>query len=831
MNLSSGSLRRRWLRLAACAALLPIAPAAHAASAEVSLGSARLQVTALADDLLRVRIAPDGQWPEDASWVVPAGLRARSVSVQEESTADSVGFRTAVLRVRIERSTLRLTVSDLAGQVVLADAPDRPFESHGTQFELRKALAIGEHIFGMGDKTGLLDRRGGSFTDWNTDAYHFEQSTDPLYKSIPFFVSVGGAGGSYGVYLDNTWRSNFDFGHRDPSVLSFGAVAGPIDYYILYGPALRQVVQRFSDLSGKAPLPPLWAFGFQQSRYSYMSAAEVRGIASRLRSEHLPADVIWMDIDYQDRNRPFTTNRKTFPDLPALVRDVGRQGIHLVAITDLHVADAPNQGYAPFDTGTAGDHFVHRADGSVYVGEVWPGPAVFPEFTRAQSRQWWGGLYQDFMAAGIAGFWNDMNEPAIFKTPTKTMPPDVVHRIDEPGFAPRTATHAEIHNIFGMENARATYEGMLRLKPDERPYVMTRASFAGGQRYSATWTGDNSATWNHLKLSIAMLLNLNLSGFSYSGVDVGGYRGAPSAALMTRWMEIAAFLPVFRNHSEKGAIRKEPWSNGPAQTAIRRRFIEARYRLLPYFYALADENTRTGAPIMRPVFYEFPAMIDASCDQSSTFLAGDRLLIAPPPDFESPVSYDICLPEGGWYDYWTGAAVAQQVRAGADAAAPVAYQIVKSLPVLDRLPVYVRAGSILPRQPLVQSTSETPRGALELAVYPGADCHGTLYADDGHSLAYGRGGFLRQSVRCEMTAQGLTVSFDARAGSYRPWWKTVDVVVHGWRGGASASFAGKPASVRVVPQAQEVHVLLDDPTSPLQLELRHRPPAVSGSRP
>ena len=743
---------------------------------EVHSGQWTLRVTALADDILRVRAAASGALAEDASWAVPEDVRARSVHVSFEQNAGGVEFKTAAMAVRIERSPLRITVSDLAGHVIAADVPSGALEQADSGFMLHKQLTQKEHIFGLGDKTGPLDRRGQAFTLWNTDAYRFQESTDPLYKSIPFFVSAGGPGGSYGILLDNTWRSWFDFGKQDPQTLSFGSSGGAIDYYLIYGPSVHRVVERYTDLTGKAPLVPAWGLGFQQSRYSYMSAAEVRGIADRLRSEHIPADVIWLDIDFQDRNRPFTVNPETFADLPALARDLRQQGLRLVTITDLHIAAAPDQGYAPYDSGIAGDHFLKRPDRSLYVGKVWPGPSVFPDFTRRETRAWWGSLYHEFVAAGISGFWNDMNEPSIFESPTLTMPLDTQHRIVEPGFAPRTASHAEIHNVYGMLNSRATFEGQRQLKPDERSFVMTRASYAGGQRYATTWTGDNSSSWNHLKLSISMLLNLGMSGFAYSGADVGGFIGAPSPELMTKWIEIAAFTPIFRAHSEKGTPRKELWVDGPEHLGIRRQFIEQRYRLMPYLYALADENARTGAPLMRPLFYDFPDALDMPCNQPTAFMLGERLLIAPSPTLESPQPYSICLPAGQWYDYWTGA--------------PAAAQQLPITPVLNRLPVFVRAGAILPGQALTQSTSETPQGPLTLDVYPGEDCRGTIYADDGHSMAYTRQIYLRQQVSCTQTASGIDIDFGSREGGYQPWWHQVTVRVHHWTRGAQALLNG-----------------------------------------
>ncbi|HEY1604890.1 MAG TPA: TIM-barrel domain-containing protein [Allosphingosinicella sp.] len=723
-------------------------------------------MTALTDSILRVRIARGGRFAEDASWAVPAGVRSRHVAVHP--TRD--GFSTAALIVHVEPRTLRLLVTDRKGRPISSDV-DKAVRFDGTGFMLRKAMPISEHVFGLGDKTGLLDRRGGSFVDWNTDSFGFAPSTDPIYKSVPFFIAVGGSAGSYGLFLDNDWRSSFDFGHRVDGVIEIGAVDGPIDYYLIAGPSTAEVVRRYADLTGRPPLAPLWALGYQQSRWSYMKDTEVRQLADRFRSDHFPLDVIWLDIDYQDRNRPFTVDKATFPDMRRLNADMNARGIRLVAIADLHVAYLPGQGYAPYDSGAAGDHFVHAADGKVYVAPVWPGPSVFPDFTRAATRAWWGGLYRDFIADGFSGFWNDMNEPAVFDTPTKTMPLDAIHRIESDDFAPRDATHAEIHNVYGMENTRATFEGMARLRPDIRPFVMTRASYAGGQRYAATWTGDNSATWDHLRLAVQQQINLGLSGFAYSGADVGGFTGGASPELMTRWFEFATFMPIFRDHSMKGAPRAEPWVDGPEQLAIRRRYVEERYRLMPYLYALAEQNARTGDPIMRPVFYDYPDALESGCDQAMSFTLGRDLLIAGPPRPESPEPFEICLPKSGWYDYWTGLPV------------PAGEKMILK-PELAVLPVFVRAGTILPRQPLVQSTAETPRGPLSLDIYPGGDCRGTLYFDDGVTV---NGPSLRQAMSCETIPEGLRLRFDRRAGGYAPWWNRIEITVHGWEGGADVA--------------------------------------------
>ncbi|MHB1023424.1 MAG: glycoside hydrolase family 31 protein [Acidobacteriaceae bacterium] len=749
---------------------------------EVHNATATIRVTAIADDVLRVQMVPEASPAtkafEHESWAVVPNAFPQQVQVQQQSDASYAGFSTDAVQVKIHRKTLGLTVTDLNGQVITADDPTYPVEFHGAAFQITKSMPADEHYFGLGDKAGPLDRRNEAFTLWNTDAFHWQESTDPLYKSIPFFLGVR-EDRSYGIFLDDTWRSNFDFGKRLRNGYSFGAEGGPLDYYIFYGPSAKHVLARYTQLTGRTPMPPLWTLGFQQSRYSYYPESQVKEIAAHLRADKIPADAIYLDIDYQQNNRPFTVDPKKFPTFPQMIKDLALGHFHIIAITDLHIADLPHAGYAPYDTGMAGDHFLKNPDGSVYVGTVWPGPAVFPDFSRKATSDWWGGLYKTFYSEGIGGFWNDMNEPSIFDQPTKTMPLDVVHRIDEPGWPVRTATHAEMHNVYGMLNSRATYEGLLKLKPDQRPFVLTRATYAGGQRYAATWTGDNSATWNHLRMSTADLLNLGLSGFAMAGDDIGGFADSPQPDLLTRWLELGAFNPIYRDHAAKGTRPHEPWVDGPAQEAIRRRYIEWRYRLLPYLYTAVEENTRDGMPVMRPLFLEFPAATKdkhpLDLDSGEQFLFGRSLMVAPQIFPDTLDKYSVLLPPGGWYDFWTGG----KVHPAAEKEAVSGLSQITIEPKLDLLPVYVRAGSILPLQPLVQSTEIKPQGALELRVYPGPDCQGSIYQDDGISFAYKHGDYLRVKYSCESSASGITLHLGKHEGSYIPWWKQLEVVVYG----------------------------------------------------
>jgi alpha-glucosidase len=801
---------------------------------EIRSGAAVMQITALRDDVVRVRVGPAGQLPEDASWAVLPSSRTATLNVTPESNGATLGFKTSKLHVAIHKDPFGLSVTDNAGHVLAQDLPGRPIEYHGASFRVYMKSPAEEHYFGLGDKPGPLDRRNEAFTDWNTDAFGWQQSTDPIYKSIPWFITFD-KGVCAGIYLDNTWRASFDFNKEYRDGYSFGSEGGPLDFYILYGPDPKDVVGRWAWLTGTAPMPPMWALGYQQSRYSYYPEAEVERIGATLRSERIPADVIWLDIDFQYKNWPFTVDPVRFPTFEQMIKDLRAEHLRTVVITDLHIADQPLAKYKPFEEGIAGDHFVKNPDGTIYEGVVWPGKAVFPDFTRKVSRDWWGTLYADFLKQGVAGFWNDMNEPAIFLVPSKTMPDDVQHRIEEPGFARRVTSHLEVHNIFGMQNSRGTFEGLLKLEPNLRPFVMTRASFAGGHRYAVTWTGDNSATWDHLRQTTPQLLNLGLSGFAMAGADVGGFAGSPQPELLTRWLEVAAFHPIDRDHSAVGTLPQEPWENGTAEdVSLRRRYIEERYRLMPYLYTIAEEMSRTGLPIMRPLFLEFPHgqangdPLDLST--GNAFMVGPDLLVAQSPYPDELDDYQVALPPSSWYDYWTGSRIdPTSGRKGIDNAA-IAQPEVHIHRTLETLPVFVRAGSIVPEQPLVESTEEKPEGPLTLRVYPpttlGADCEGSLYLDDGVSYDFKKGDYLRVQFACRLSAQGLIVTVAPRKGNFQPWWKLLSIEVYGVTrpySGATVTALDRPGAAPISTSFDAEHhrvtALAPDNANGLQLQL------------
>jgi alpha-glucosidase len=724
---------------------------------ELTSAKAKVRVTVFRDGIFRVRVAPAGAFPKDFSWAVIESPQLPAIKVDDSK--DDVRITAGTTTARVHKSPLLIDFVNEQGQVLLADNPDLPMGWAEGAVGVWKRMPPDEGYYGLGDKAGPMNRRDRAFTMWNTDAYAWQESTDPLYKTIPFFIGLR-KGVAYGIFFDNTWRSSFDFGKKSHDSYSFSAAGGEINYYFFAGPTPKKIVEEYTDLVGHTPLPPLWTLGFQQSRYSYEPESRVYEIAKTFRDKKIPADALYLDIDYQNGNAPFTVDRNKFPTFEKMITDLTAQGFHTVLITDLHIKKDPDHGYAPYDSGAKEDNFVKRADGSVFVGTVWPGDSVFPDFTLTRARQWWGGLYKTFVDIGVSGFWNDMNEPSVFLTPTKTMPLDVRHRLDDGTALP----HLAIHNVYGMENVRGTSEGLLKLRPNERPFVLTRAAYAGAQRYAATWTGDNVSVWNHLGMSTPMLLSMGISGYGMVGDDIGGFAGSPKPELLTRWIESGAFNPIYRDHTAKGTNDQEPWVHGKKHEMIRKRFIEERYRLLPYIYTSVEEMAHTGIPLMRPLLLEYPDLPE--------FFNDDHEYLFGPDLFVSPVSTElqdvkvIQLPPGIWYDYWTGEKSSDR-------------ELIKMQPALDQLPVYARAGAIVPRQPLVQNTSVIPIGPLELRVYPGPNCKGSLYQDDGHSLNFEKGEFLRVNYSCEVGDAGVKITSALVKDGYKPWWTSAQVTVYG----------------------------------------------------
>lgn len=604
------------------------------------------------------------------------------------------------------------------------------------------AVPEGTSLYGTGCVTGPFLRNGQTVVTWNTDAYGYAYPAPSLYQSHPWVLAVRPNGSAFGVLADTTWRTTIDL----TSQISFASDGPEFPVTVIERESPLDVVRALAVLTGTMEMPPKWAVGYHQCRYSYYPDSRVREIARGFRDRNIPCDVIWMDIDYMRGFRCFTFDPQHFPDPKLLNSDLHAQGFRTVWMIDPGIKAEP--GYSVYDQGASLDAWVKRADGSVYQGEVWPGMCVFPDYLRRETREWWATLYRDFIGTGIDGVWNDMNEPAVFNVQTKTMPEDNLHRADAEIGGP--GPHARYHNVYGMMMVKASRDGVMAVNPDKRPFVLTRANFIGGHRYSAMWTGDNTADWPHLEESVAMALNMGLSGQPFAGPDIGGFAGNGPAGqegqLFARWMGVGALLPFSRGHTGKGNIDKEPWSFGPEVEATCRQALERRYRLMPYLYTLFHFAHADGSPIVRPVFFADP-LDPALRSEDDAFLLGNAVLVSPrlvPDRSRIPV-----LPKGNWTKFDFG-----------DGANP-------DLPEL-----YMRPGAIVPTGPVMQHVNEKSLTDLTLLVCldDKGEAKGVLYEDAGDGWGFRNGEYLKTAFHIRRVDDLLLLRVAATEGRLRrPW--------------------------------------------------------------
>ena len=605
---------------------------------------------------------------------------------------------------------------------------------HAARFEIEP----GTSLYGTGAVAGPLLRNGWRVVCWNTDPFEYDDRAESLYQSHPWVLALRADGSALGVLADTTWRCEIDL----TDGIEFRSHGPAFDVYAVEAGDAGEVLRMLADLTGHAPLPPRWALGYHQCRWSYEPASRVREIAREFRARRIPCDVIWLDIDYMDGFACFTFDDEKFPDPAALNADLHAQGFKTVWMIDPGIK--VDEDYAVYAAGREGNHFVRTAGGAEYHGKVWPGPCAFPDFTRSETRAWWADLHGDFIATGLDGVWNDMNEPSIFDTPGNTMDEDCVHRADEDLGGP--GEHARYHNIYGLQMVRATREGIARARPERRPFVLTRSSFVGGQRYAWMWTGDNVSDWTHLRWSISMILNLGLSGQPFAGADIGGFSGDVTGQLFGRWMGIGSLMPFARGHAEKSSCDKEPWALGETCERVCRRALERRYRLLPYLYTLAWEACETGVPMVRPVW--FADSTDASLrDVDDCFLLGEHLLVRcrvkPMGKCESP------MPRGRWRRF-------EPIDpAGASTLAD------------EELPeVFIRGGAMVPLGPIMQYTHERPTDPLTLVVHLDETGHasGVLYEDAGDGFGHERGQYLLSRYEARLDGDTVRVSLRVEEG-------------------------------------------------------------------
>lgn len=735
------------------------------------LNGLQLVIQFWSDYVIRCCYIPVGQQMEQHSYVIDqTKLEKASIHFDESETLTHQVLETERLSIYIDRSDLTLKIFDrTTNELIHEDAA--PFIQKSTilkgnqSAKITKRAQEGESFWGFGDKSCSQNLRGNCLENWNTDAFGFGHDSDPLYRSIPFYYGIH-EGRAYGIFLHNTHRSTFDFDQNHDGEVTIQAHGGQIDYFFIYGPKMSFVSQRYLALTGVPEMPPIWAFGFHQCRWSYYPESRVRELAQTFREKEIPCDAIYLDIDYMDGYRCFTWNKEHFPDPTNMIADLEKQGFQTIVMIDPGIK--LDSDYWVYQSGLENNVFCKRTNGDLMIGPVWPQECVFPDFTDPKVRDWWVELHRElYVENGVSGFWNDMNEPAVFKVNSMTFPDEVLHHYDG-----QLADHTKAHNIYGMQMSRASYEALKQLRPDKRPFVLTRTSFSGGQRFASIWTGDNLSTWEHLRIANFQCQRASISGFSFVGTDIGGFAGEPDGELFVRWLQLGIFHPLYRVHSmgnhsggaeevDEEAVKaqealnrldQEPWSFGEPYTKLSRAAIELRYKLLGYLYTAFHQYIKNGLPVLKPLAFE-AQQDQKAIKRENEFIFGDHMLVNPvvEPGVKQQYTY---LPAGKWYQYWT-----HETFDGA--------QMIKTRTPMDEIPMFVRAGAVIPIYPIQQFIGEKKVDNIDLQVYFGEKpTNSYLYQDAGEGMDYLSGAFkLRTFVTKKQGNAGFALHQEI-AGSY-----------------------------------------------------------------
>ncbi len=753
-----------------------IAP--HERGATLTTKHCTLDIVFFAPDMVRIHYRPHAHAhvPETIPYAIAKPLEAWSVpAVVSIETEKALLLRTEALTVGIALADTQVFIADAEGRLLRADV-DVAWHKDGV-LRHRTALAPEEHLFGLGERATPWNRRGRTHVLWNRDPSGYTNNDDPINLNIPVYVGITNHESrimnhesripnpqstitSYLAFYENPHYAEFDLGDSAPDVAEHRFAGGELRYYVSAG-TTPTLLERYTELTGRHDLPPLWMLGYQQSRWSYYPEERVRKLAQDFADHDVPCDAIHLDIHYMDGYRCFTWDKKRFPHLAQLAADLRAQGIKLITIIDPGIKK--DAAYPIYRSGVAGRHFCATPDGKVYHAPVWPGLSALPDFTDPQTRAWWATQYKPLLDAGIAGFWNDMNEPAIFTNGgDSTLPAPIRHSLEGRG-----GDHREAHNVYGMQMVRASRDGLLREQPETRPVIITRAGWAGVQRYATSWTGDNESTWASLRLTTPMVMGLGLSGLGFTGPDVGGFNGAADGELFTRWIQMAAFLPFFRAHTIAGTPDQEPWSYGEPYLSIVRRFIQLRYELLPYLYTAVWQMTTRGWPVVRPLWWD--SADETLFDIDDAFLCGDALLVAPVGE-PGATTRPVPLPPGDWYDFWTNAL--QSVSS---------VQSVDTFASLETLPLFVRAGSVLPMGEYGPSVAQRLQKFLRLGVYPliePGEAVSELYQDVGEGFGYRQGEHRLNRFTIRQTDDRLTITW-TREGDFTPPYEHVELTLNG----------------------------------------------------
>ena len=720
-------------------------------------GSATVEVKVVSDFIIRIRLAPHSSFLADFSYAVPEYDKHVATFTFKENEEDYRVSTNSVTCI-INKKDFIISFEDNEGDSFSKDDMPMHWEENaefgGYYVYCSKENEENEAFFGLGDKPTHLNLRGKRFVNWCSDTYSFGFGQDPLYRSIPFYTGLKN-GKAYGMFLDNTFKSHFDFGAENHEQTSFWSEGGELQYYYIHGPEMIDVVKNYHSITGTNYLPPLWALGYHQCRWSYYPDTKLESLAHEFRSRKIPCDALYLDIDYMDGYRCFTWNKRYFPNPKGLIQKLARDGFKTVVIIDPGIK--MDEDYWVFKEGKENNYFCRRGDDYFMEGHVWPGRCQFPDYTNPEVREWWGGLFKGLVEDGVAGVWNDMNEPAVFGK--GTFPNDVRHHYEG-----HLGSHRKAHNIYGMQMVRATYEGLQKLFNKKRPFTITRAAYAGTQRYGAVWTGDNVATWEHLRLGALQLQRLSVSGMSFCGTDIGGFSGDPDGELFARWIQLGVFSPFMRGHSAGDTGEREPWSFGEYYENINRKFIELRYKLLPYIYSVFWEQSKYGYPILRPVLMLEQDLL-TNIHREEEFAFGDKLLIAPILRQGIDVK-NVYLPKGKWYDFWNH----KDLEGGK------VHEVKTSL---DTMPIFVKEGTVLPEAPVMQYSSEKVIELMHLRVYhTDKEVHSYLYEDQGDTYAY-EDGYNKEKKFTVIGEENQLLITQESTGLYDETYNEYEIVIYG----------------------------------------------------
>ena len=720
-----------------------------------------LQITVLRNSALRFRYATENVFEPDFSYAISEVASRGYSSLEVKETATEYLILTSKLKVLVDKKTLRIQISDLEGNIINEDEIgfhwEENYEYGGNTVKMSKITQNAESFFGMGDKATHSNLKGKRVNNWCMDQYAYAKDQDPLYKAVPFYTGLH-KNMAYGIFFDNTFRTYFDFAHEKRHVTSFWADGGEMNYYFFYGPEMSKVIMGYTNLTGTPELPPMWAMGYHQSKWSYFPESNVKALARKFRKLKIPCDALYLDIDYMDGFRCFTWDKKKFPDPKRMMAELNEDGFKTVVMIDPGIKI--DKDYWVYQEAMEKGYFCKRGDGPYMKGKVWPGECNFPDFTNPEVRKWWAELYKEFMSElGVHAVWNDMNEPAVMEVPTKTAPLDTRHNYD--GYP---CTHRKAHNVYGMQMVRATYEGIKKYVYPKRPFVITRAAYAGTQRYSSTWTGDNVATWEHLWLANVQVQRMCMSGMSFVGSDIGGFAEQPNGELFARWIQLGVFHPFCRVHSSGDHGDQEPWSFDSDVTDIVRKFIELRYQLLPYLYTMFWKYSKYGEPMVKPLVY-FDQEDPQTHFRTDEFIFGEHILVCPvqEPNSQGRRMY---MPRGNWYNYWDDSMVVGGKEQWVDAD-------------IDIIPLFVKEGAIIPKFPVQQYVGELVIKQLDLEVYYKSGIeNSSFYEDDQDGYEYNKGNYSYRSFKLNGKENSLAIQ-QFKDGDFVPSYTSFRLNLHG----------------------------------------------------